>query len=336
MKDNLITNRILYLDYAKGIAIILMLFGHAYASEGIIKTWIFAFHMPVFFLICGYLVHLKNPNGISFSSVTNYLKNRYDNLLKPYLFFGAILTSYFCLLSFLSEREWNIMALRKFITFQGVESMWFLPVYFYAELLFLLCLRYLKLRVLSILIIVIFTLFCCCESTFTVGYFKQIRLVLAGLVFIYAGYMYAKLKLCKRLGYILMIFLLITFSVGSQVNGFASMFDMGSSMLYFINALGLSLVLLTFCRYLEQHSFHFQKLLLYFGVNSIIVLCTNNLLIEVIRLLDYKTLGIFSSNFIPSFFFFLIIFTLEIPIIKIFEGKFKHKQISSNVSKKNE
>lgn len=140
----------------------------------------------------------------------------------------------------------------------------------------------------------------------------------------------------QTLSYILMIFLLITFSVGSQVNGFASMFDMGSSMLYFINALGLSLVLLTFCRYLEQHSFHFQKLLLYFGVNSIIVLCTNNLLIEVIRLLDYKTLGIFSSNFIPSFFFFLIIFTLEIPIIKIFEGKFKHKQISSNVSKKNE
>ena len=116
---------------------------------------------------------------------------------------------------------------------------------------------------------------------------------------------------------------------------FDEVYSAGTKEQDFINALGLSLVLLSFCRYLEQRSFHFQKLLLYFGVNSIIVLCTNNLLIEVIRLLDYKIWGIFSSDFIPSIFFFLVIFTLEIPIIKIFEGKFKHKPNSDNVSKKN-
>ena len=41
--------RIHYLDYAKGIAIILVVLGHIF-SGGNIKTYIYSFHMPLFFI----------------------------------------------------------------------------------------------------------------------------------------------------------------------------------------------------------------------------------------------------------------------------------------------
>lgn len=283
--------RVLYLDYVKGISIILMLFSHSYPGYGPIKTWISAFHMPVFFVVCGFLVYMKNPEGISFSLCKKYLQNRCDNMLKPYLLFGALLTSFFCLLGYFSGNGWNLSVLRDFLTLQGVESMWFLPVYFYAEFLFLLSLKYIRIKLLGFVVTTIFTLFCCCEWLFPDGTFRQVKLVLIGFVFIYVGYMYAKYKICSRISFIPMLLLFVIFSIGPQVNGFASVYDMGTPLLFFLDAFGLSLVLLVLCRYLEQYCVRKQKLLIYFGVNSIIVLCTNNLLIEVIRLLDYKLTG---------------------------------------------
>lgn len=54
-----------YIDYAKGLAIILMLFAHTMSGENMINTWIFSFHMPIFFIISGILMakkyHEHNP-----------------------------------------------------------------------------------------------------------------------------------------------------------------------------------------------------------------------------------------------------------------------------------
>ena len=42
--------RIDYLDYSKGIAIILVVLGHIF-NGGNIKTYIYSFHIPLFFII---------------------------------------------------------------------------------------------------------------------------------------------------------------------------------------------------------------------------------------------------------------------------------------------
>lgn len=61
-------NRIASIDYTKGFAIIMLLLSHCITENGYLKTWIFAWHMPIFFVICGILNTIRYPNGITFSS----------------------------------------------------------------------------------------------------------------------------------------------------------------------------------------------------------------------------------------------------------------------------
>ena len=46
--------RIVWLDVAKGMAIILMVLGHS-GLPSVINSFIFAFHMPFFFVASGFL-----------------------------------------------------------------------------------------------------------------------------------------------------------------------------------------------------------------------------------------------------------------------------------------
>ena len=45
--------RILYVDYIKAIAMILVIIGHINYANQEIKPWLYAFHMPVFFFCTG-------------------------------------------------------------------------------------------------------------------------------------------------------------------------------------------------------------------------------------------------------------------------------------------
>ena len=51
--------RLRYIDLTKGFAIILMLWGHTMTLVNSIHIWIYSFHMPIFFIICGILIRIK-------------------------------------------------------------------------------------------------------------------------------------------------------------------------------------------------------------------------------------------------------------------------------------
>ena len=88
--------RVHYLDYAKGIAIILVVLGHIF-SEGNIKTYIYSFHMPLFFIISGYLFNYSNLN-----SFKEFIYKRINGILIPYCTFSIINILGYYLLSRLS------------------------------------------------------------------------------------------------------------------------------------------------------------------------------------------------------------------------------------------
>ena len=48
-------NRILYLDYARTIALFLVVFAHLYSVDSSVKLYVYAFHMPFFFIVSGML-----------------------------------------------------------------------------------------------------------------------------------------------------------------------------------------------------------------------------------------------------------------------------------------
>lgn len=83
--------RLLYIDIAKGIGILLVALAHngtaAYAP--FLHHWIYSFHMPLFFFLSGLFF---KPD----LSLIDLLRRRFDSLLKPFFFgifiiyFGAI------------------------------------------------------------------------------------------------------------------------------------------------------------------------------------------------------------------------------------------------------
>lgn len=76
--------RVLWADYAKFIAIYLVVLGHADLSPGNFRNFIYLFHLPLFFLISGYF---DNSSKYTFKP---FLFRNFKLLVVPYLCFNLI------------------------------------------------------------------------------------------------------------------------------------------------------------------------------------------------------------------------------------------------------
>lgn len=74
--------RLEWIDITKGFAIILMVFGHSSIPKSI-SNYIWSFHMPLFFIISGFLY-----NASKYKSPLSLIKKRYYTLIIPYIFFS--------------------------------------------------------------------------------------------------------------------------------------------------------------------------------------------------------------------------------------------------------
>jgi len=135
------TNRIEEIDIIKGIAIILMVYGHCYLP---FTRFIYLFHMAVFVIASG--VVYKTPT--SSIDVINKCLKRIKGLYIPYVFFNFLylfLTPYFNEIALLdSVNDYSTVwgGVIKTLLFHGYTEfggpMWFLRALFFASVLFLI------------------------------------------------------------------------------------------------------------------------------------------------------------------------------------------------------
>ncbi len=92
MEINMVeAKRVEWIDVTKGLAIILVVLGHVSGISMYIRGTIFSFHMPLFFLVNGYLI--KNYN------VSETVSKSIKSLLKPYClvcFIETVINAYIC------------------------------------------------------------------------------------------------------------------------------------------------------------------------------------------------------------------------------------------------
>lgn len=134
-----------WIDALKGFGIVLVVFAH-HSLPVALDTYIFSFHMPLFFFISGFLFDFEKYA----ESAANFVKGRLRSLIVPYFFF-ALLTFllYFLLDTLFQPGVTNI----DFFEFSALRSayyillvpgslvsynppLWFLPCLFVTELLF--------------------------------------------------------------------------------------------------------------------------------------------------------------------------------------------------------
>lgn len=104
------------IDILKGMLILFVVIGHYPFIEPSLKQIIFWFHMPLFFVISGYLFKRRETNDIAFYKITN------RKYIIPYI-------SYFLLVIIFIERNLSLKSIIKFLyggrMQQGVY--WFIP-----------------------------------------------------------------------------------------------------------------------------------------------------------------------------------------------------------------
>ena len=90
-------SRLLYIDIAKGIGIILVVCSHTTAHD--LMIWAVGFFVPIFYFCSGYMTTYSSSKD----SIAQKMKKRARKLLVPYLFFNLFLILYF--------RRWSITGL---------------------------------------------------------------------------------------------------------------------------------------------------------------------------------------------------------------------------------
>lgn len=137
--------RLNWIDSLKGIGIILVVLGH-HSLPAALDTYIFSFHMPLFFFISGFLFDF----GKYSKSSANFVKGKFRSLIVPYFLFASLTCLFYCLLDAVYQpgitniefcdanalhRIYSIVyALGPLISYN--PPLWFLPCLFVTELLF--------------------------------------------------------------------------------------------------------------------------------------------------------------------------------------------------------
>lgn len=123
--------RLNYLDFIKGIGIILVIVGHIPSVEkSPLGLWIYSFHVPLFFIVSGYLIEHMNEKFNIYKKI--------KSLLYPYIVFSVLSILFGLFLQTIKGVQLIDIqtSIIKTLTFEGYSTLWFLPTLFFAELLF--------------------------------------------------------------------------------------------------------------------------------------------------------------------------------------------------------
>ena len=170
--------RIEAFDILKGIGIILMIVAHTYGPDSVIWDFIYAFHMPLFFIVTGFFYKQK--------PTLQLIKSNYNQLLLPYIALCIIV-------SILSQiRQSHDILIDIDITLNGMGPGWFLLAMFWARLELQIILKLFPDRYLTISLL-ISIIICFIADNLFISSFISFFPSMASLFFVSIGY-YIKQK----------------------------------------------------------------------------------------------------------------------------------------------
>ena len=321
--------RLRYIDYTKGLAIILMLFGHTMTKINFVHIWIYSFHMPVFFVIGGILMYRKETRREFGDFVRSNIIRRLRTTAVPYYVFGSMLAVFYTLLNIIGdepisffEKMFNLLALK------GIDSLWFLPTYILAEIIMELIgnQRTYGKKLHFTMILCSFLIVTFLSDYMSIWYLDILYKVLLGICFIGIGLLCSRFAIVEKTPICVDCVLLIIGLLLAQKNGSVEMAagNIGNSVIYYLCATPTTIAIMILMKKVEYKKIKLYKVLEVYGKNSIVIVCTNNLLIEIIRLFDYKVTGNFlaSTGMVGCVIFTIILMVIEWYCIKLANGTF--------------
>lgn len=211
----------LFIDVAKGIGIIAVMLGHIYGGE--LSKVMYMFHMPLFFIIGGFLFRKKEDKK-------QFLIDKAVQLMLPYVVFLFLIYS-FMTWQFLKAGNASFGSLAAFLVrpllggvwLAGCATVfWFVPVFFLAQQLFNWLLNTLDQKKLQ-LIMLSFLLLAYLNSAYAIRVPWDINVVFMALPLFYLGYLLKDFDF-QRFGWVACV--ISVFAIFVTLKGYHNYFDM--------------------------------------------------------------------------------------------------------------
>lgn len=270
------------IDIAKGIGIILVVYGHL---PCLIREEIFLFHMPLFFLLSGYFFPLKY-------TMKDFLLRKSKALLIPFLLFYILAFIYEFLLSNLTLR--TFIHENSYFTDNINGPLWFLLSLFEIFVIFSIVEKYIYSRVLKLVIACVITFigYLCAMNKVSFFFFPQACL---GYIFFYLGYQIKQYNILQNRKVYLYVIIgaILSYGLGIILKVYPDIYYLKidpTYILFFLPALGGSLLVIYFSRYLRSKPH--TSWLAYLGRNSLLIMCVHGPLIHLSNLLVLPVLKV--------------------------------------------
>lgn len=296
--------RIAWIDIARGIAIIAVIAGHSLGNywPGYLGNFLFAFHMPIFFVLSGYLYHVQSQKVLT--------KKNFFNLLVPYLATVAIelvlLTFYRgfpnsiiapsrgdsykqFLLSALYAAGGTVNIPHTRIVIQPIGAIWFLVAMFIANQIFNLLMRAkIKLQFKAIIVIILTLVGIFSANLLFLPF--SIQPALIAQFFLFTGYLLKRFQLLDKVNWLVLLVFAIIWLWDSSFNLFAfeGVTAQNIYLAVIVGALA-SIVVIKLSIYLDELTdkfnwHHLQRVLLFWGSQSLILLCFHLVDLDYVQL----------------------------------------------------
>lgn len=284
-----VNKRINSIDIYRGIGVALMVLGHIGLWDFFDK-FIHAFHMPMFFMISGFLFnHIASKENIG-----KRIIKKSKSLLIPYIVFGLL---HYVVLLF--KKDFEIVTLKNLFwtNTKGLYiagALWFLTALYLTDIIILLLNKYVKIDALRHIIVLAITLFGCFYKTLIpVTLPFAIGPAMVGTGLFYIGLLIKQNKEKKIFCFILNMpwwFWLVCTAVTTALIFINQHINMrkeqyGNILLFFIVSTLSFLIIISFSVFADKHfgkSF-ICRWLSGIGRNSIIYVCLNQLVIMIVK-----------------------------------------------------
>lgn len=316
-------NRNQNIDIMKGLGIFLVVFAHVLKNNGIITNAIYIFHMPLFFIVSGYLIKYEGQ-----CSFLDYLKKKSKGIMCPYFIFSILSFLYW----FIIERKFRgegitidtniIRNIFLNIFVMKVDSnlllsnvvLWFLPCLFFSNILFYFIRRIDK-RYIRITIVFFI---------FIIGYILNLKSIILpfavetvciSVMFIDIGFEIKNINLNninKFIGIFSIMFYIIAVVFNGKVGMLAHMY--GNPILFILGAVSGTGIIYIISIYISRLK-RISNIAIYMGLNSLTIMLVHEPLKRIIIVVASGILHIPVSNIRESVIISCLIGIIVIVII---------------------
>lgn len=269
-----------YIDYVKAIGIILVVLGHAVSDNTAIKSWIYSFHMPLFFFATGLSLRKVHVD-------VGYVTKKLKGLLVPYCIWGPIFSGF----SFLNLTNICYGSHQSLLIANSLTSLWFLPTMFLAVLISQVTICKISRPVLLMLFASVIFILSLDIPQYSKGYPWGLDVAIMMAPFIIAGYLFETIMSSKskwdfKLFWGFILFgLLVTITrliIAKDTNGYVLVAErrIGNPVLFVIGAIGGCLFVYGLSRIIREY-FRENVLISFVGRNTLSIFVIHKVFINI-------------------------------------------------------